>query len=389
MVVNEKIKDSRKGIEKMKIKPMILGLLLISTGLIGISTIIQRVEAQPLLLNDTPNIGGAPVPDDYQFDVLNFDHAIVGVKPVKVDNFDIAVYTDTTFTTLIESSTSMGNTVDFVVLDKTTWAGPPNRGIRVTSGTTSYVLEMENDVDDYFGADTWSGTMESFSGNPVLIRGPPGSWDDDAVGEPTIHYDGLTYHMWYGGGGSRLRTGYATSPDGITWTKHPSNPVLNYGLPSFWDEYRARSPSILFDGITYHMWYSGSDGTYRIGYATSPDGITWTKYPGNFCQGTIGQGCVLDTGPSTWDSDHVSFPMVIHDGMIYHMWYAGRYLGTTRIGHATSSDGITWTKSVTNPVLNLGSAGSWDDDLVYTPRVLYNRTTRTFNMWYAVEVIYV
>jgi hypothetical protein len=39
--------------------------------------------------------------------------------------------------------------------------------------------------------------------------------------------------------------------------------------------------SVLFDGTTYKMWYAGGNASWtgQIGYATSPDGITWTKNP--------------------------------------------------------------------------------------------------------------
>ena len=33
-----------------------------------------------------------------------------------------------------------------------------------------------------------------------------------------------------------------------------------------------------------------------------------------------------------------------------------------RIGHATSPDGITWTKDTNNPVLDVGPDGNWDDN---------------------------
>jgi len=370
----------------MKIKTVILSICIISVLLIEILSMVNRVEAQPLLIDDTPVIDGAPTPDDYQFDVLNSDHAVVGLKPVNTDNFDIEIYTDTTFTTLIESSTSMGDTVDFVVLDKTAWAGPPNRGIRVTSGITNYALEMENDIADRTVPDTWSGSIVNYSGNPVLDQGPPGSWESISASSPTIFYDGTTYHMWYEGyDGSRIRVGYASSPDGITWTKYASNPVLDVGPPGSWDELRARTPSVIYDGLTYHMWYSGpgAGSYYRIGYATSPDGITWTKSPLNpvFSYGSSG----------SWDDGGVSFPMVIHDGITYHMWFAGTDGAVTRIGYATSPDGITWTRYAGNLcsgtvgngcVLDRGSPGSWDDDFVYIPRVLYNSTTSTYKIWY-------
>ena len=52
---------------------------------------------------------------------------------------------------------------------------------------------------------------------------------------------------------------------------------------------------------------------------------------------------------------------VIYDDNEFHMWY-GAWNGSStenRIGHATSLDGVTWTKDPLNPVLTMES-GAWD-----------------------------
>jgi sucrose-6-phosphate hydrolase SacC (GH32 family) len=119
---------------------------------------------------------------------------------------------------------------------------------------------------------------------------------------------------------------------------------------------RVQSPSVILDGSTYKMWYTGTDttgtGFSQIGYATSLDGITWTKYNGN---------PVLDVTASDWDSNRVGGEEVIKDGATYKMWYTGSNASNIgRIGYATSPDGITWTKYVSNPVLN-GAPSSWEE----------------------------
>ena len=102
------------------------------------------------------------------------------------------------------------------------------------------------------------------------------------VREPWVINDGGTYKMWYEGAAiwPQFQIGYATSPDGITWTKHGSNPVLS-GTASGWDGFQVYAPSVVKDGGTYHMYYSGTDNDYSqrwsTGYATSADGIAWTK----------------------------------------------------------------------------------------------------------------
>ena len=147
--------------------------------------------------------------------------------------------------------------------------------------------------------------------------GESGTWDDYAVSDPTIFFDGTRYQMWYNGyDGSNFRIGYATSANGIVWVKYPENPVLNLGESGAWDDYYVYMPVVLFDGTDYQMWYSGDDGSnVRIGYATSADGIVWEKHHGN---------PVLDLGESwTWDDGRVYAPTVLFDGIEYKMWYTG------------------------------------------------------------------
>ena len=214
------------------------------------------------------------------------------------------------------------------------------------------------------------------TGNPVLDTGNSGEWDDAGAAVGAVLYDGSTFKMWYvGNNGSISRTGYATSTDGIHWAKYPSNPVLDVGPEGSWDETRANATAVLFDGTAYHMWYFGERGgqesTWCIGYATSADGITWTKHPSN---------PILKEG-SGWEDYKVWNPTVIYSGTQYKMWYTG--YGDQRvplIGYATSSDGVKWTKYHFNPVLNAGSADSWDARGVFNPFVLIAETT--YRMWY-------
>ena len=61
---------------------------------------------------------------------------------------------------------------------------------------------------------------------PVLEKGAPGSWESMGIGFPAVVFDDTIYHMWYGGiSESGVAIGHATSPDGLTWTKDPNNPV--------------------------------------------------------------------------------------------------------------------------------------------------------------------
>lgn len=217
-------------------------------------------------------------------------------------------------------------------------------------------------------------------GNPVLDFGPSGSWDDQSAGMGSVLFDGTIYHMWYGGyDGTNFRIGHATSPDGISWAKDILNPVLNNGSPGSWDDHFVYLPCVILVGSTFHMWYAGNDGSIeRIGHAMSSDGVTWTKDAVN---------PVLDVGASgSWDDVEV-FPMagsVIFDGSVYHMWFGGVVNSPPynyAIGYATSPDGTNWTKNTNNPVMVRDLSNGWDRHGVVPGTVLFDGTS--YHAWYS------
>ena len=227
----------------------------------------------------------------------------------------------------------------------------------------------------FLGNSSAQTEWEKYPGNPVIELGPSGAWDDDSISHVSVIFDGTGYKMWYAGDdGQRMRLGLASSPDFLVWTKYHGNPVLDVGPSGTWDDVRALAPCVLYDGFEYKMWYEGNDGSnYRIGYATSTDGIEWTKYSGN---------PVLDLGSSgTWDDHLISGPSVLVDGSGYQMWFTGSDGSNERIGYATSTDGMVWSKYAENPVLDIGPSGEWDDVNVKHCSVLAEGFE--FQMWYA------
>jgi len=190
-----------------------------------------------------------------------------------------------------------------------------------------------------------------YAGNPVMS--PSEAWEGgagNATGEvsPTgiLREHGL-YKLWYHGfsGTFTRQVGYATSPDGVSWTKHAGNPVLTPGNAGAWDADSVCEPRVLHIGSTYYMYYTHCYGSENdIGLATSTDGLSWTKYAGN---PVVAKG-------SGWEDKTVAWGNVYHDGVLFHMWYLGianAATGGYELGYASSSDGKTFTKSATNPVL--------------------------------------
>jgi len=160
----------------------------------------------------------------------------------------------------------------------------PNRWDDAGVTTPSVILEdgiYKMWYDGYDGNTFYIGHATSedgihwtkYEGNPIIYPGPADSWDDYGgnFGAPSVILDNGVYRMWYYSyDGIRDRIGYATSEDGIHWTKYAGNPVLHEGPQGTWDGVDVFSPSVTKDNGIYKMWYVGSDRTnYRIGYATS------------------------------------------------------------------------------------------------------------------------
>jgi len=85
--------------------------------------------------------------------------------------------------------------------------------------------------------------------------------------------EGGVYKLWYHGGGyfmggqgtryGAARVGYATSPDGMTWTKYAGNPVLDVGASGAFDDEQVAEPRITKIGTTYRMYYTGRNASSK------------------------------------------------------------------------------------------------------------------------------
>ena len=173
--------------------------------------------------------------------------------------------------------------------------------------------------------------------------------------------------------------GVATSTDGTTWTAqstggdptpdHILHPDCSPGSPSTdWMRGETVAGTILLDNGTWKAWGHGGNNTgpRAIWYATSADGLTgWTF-------GNSG-AAVLEKGTAgAWDDTHIADPQVFKLGASsYLMLYFSRDAsGLGRMGRATSTDGISWTKDAGNPVLTVGGGGTWDAGTLASPGIV-------------------
>jgi len=231
-----------------------------------------------------------------------------------------------------------------------------------------------------------------YSGNPVLSASL--SWEGDIVGNPVVIKDGDTLKMWY----DSMKRGYAESIDGVNWTKHPEPLTLTEGPQSEWDDGLLWISTIIKEDNEYKMWYSGGrpdfpwDNSYpQTGFATSPDGINWTKYDDPTTQNApyAFSDPVLKVGEENdWDKLRAYFPKVIKTDTGYTMFYTGIKGPVSsevkqQTGLAYSTDGINWTKDEHNPIIKDDhSVVEWGRGLISGTVLRYDNK---FHYWFCCE----
>jgi hypothetical protein len=211
---------------------------------------------------------------------------------------------------------------------------------------------------------------------------------------------GSNYQMWYwrglGYSIDDIRT--ATSTDGLTWTGDQAitqvgtSVIVGGNNSAIWNRgsygpsdviYNPAGSATIVEPVDkasvwankYVMYYDGTTGgTESLGLAVSNDGLNWQGYNGGVAPVLAGTGV---TG--NWDYNFVSRATVLKENDdAYHMWYSGGS-GNMQdgIGYAFSTDGIAWSRDVSNPIFHKGDGVAWRNDRTYTPMVIGNE------MWFS------
>lgn len=139
------------------------------------------------------------------------------------------------------------------------------------------------------------------------------------------------YRMWYGstlswdaGNGEMLHViHHASSHDGHHW--HRSGLAVPYELGKAQAFSR---PSVLKDPDNYKMWFSyrsGNGEKYRIGYASSHDGLNWDLALEN---------SGIQVSSEGWDANMIEYPFVFDHKNERYMLYNGNDYGKTGFGLA-------------------------------------------------------
>jgi hypothetical protein len=179
-------------------------------------------------------------------------------------------------------------------------------------------------------------TFERPFKGPVLDRTP---FEPYSTMSPCVLRDGDLWRMWYGSGVDWVEINgkyepiyyikYAYSSDGLKWER-PGNDCIPVKTP---DEASTR-PTVIYENELYHMLFSyrgsqdfrgGKDG-YRLGYATSHDGVLWQRNDAN-------TGITLGNH-GEWDSEMMAYPAIVDTPSNRFLFYNGNQFGRAGFGYA-------------------------------------------------------
>jgi beta-fructofuranosidase len=185
---------------------------------------------------------------------------------------------------------------------------------------------------------------------------------------------GSSYHIFYLQAPKALRDpalrhrnatiGHAVSSDLISWTVLAD--ALGPGSLGSWDDLATWTGSIVEHDGSWFMLYTGVSSTddgvvQRIGLATSPDLVTWSKHAANPVL-VADRRWYEELDPTTWHEQAWRDPWVFRDpnghgfnALITARAAEGPADGRGVVGYATSRDLVAWT--VRPPLTEPGEFG--------------------------------
>jgi len=177
-----------------------------------------------------------------------------------------------------------------------------------------------------------------YEGNPLFAGTGTDTWDREIRERGFILREGDTWKLWYTGYDSTKADtkslGYATSPDGIAWTRDAGNPVYD----ATWTE----DVGVVKREGSYFMFAEGKGDIAHL--LTSKDGVRWDDHGRLDVRTRSGEP--LSPGP-------YGTPTVwVEDGT----WYLFYERDDKGIWLATSTDREVWRNVQDEPVIALGPA---------------------------------
>jgi hypothetical protein len=171
---------------------------------------------------------------------------------------------------------------------------------------------------------------------PVFAGTGTDTWDQKIRERGYILRENGMYHMWYTGyreGANQTRSlGYASSTDGLTWTRYAGNPIYT----ATWVE----DMTVIKSGKTYYMFAEGENDVAHL--LTSTDRITWKE---------LGPLDIRYTNHQPLAQGPYGTPTIWREKNVWYLFYERK---DQAVWLATSSDGKVWTNVQDEPVLTKG-----------------------------------
>ncbi len=190
------------------------------------------------------------------------------------------------------------------------------------SGTTTYrmslIMGLATEINQRFIRNSRAPLFNKTDKEPFGI-----------LTAPYVIKDKEVYKMWYVSGEGwinkdlpKYNIKYAESLDGFNWKRE-----AHIAIDLLENETALARPCVI-KSDRYEMYFSYKDPKigYRIGYATSIDGLTWKRHNNHNHN--------LDTSLSGWDSEMVEYSFVFEHEGIRYMLYNGNDYGKNGIGYA-------------------------------------------------------
>jgi sucrose-6-phosphate hydrolase SacC (GH32 family) len=175
-----------------------------------------------------------------------------------------------------------------------------------------------------------------YQGNPVFAGTGQDTWDRKIRERGYILREGDRYHLWYTGynpdRSGTMHLGYATSPDGLKWTRYRDNPLC--------DQSWVEDMCVVKHGQTYYMFAEGRNDIAHM--LTSEDRVHWQEHGSLDIRYTTGKP--LSPGP-------YGTPTVWIEGPKWFLFYER---GDRGIWAATSTDHKVWANVQDDPVIRTG-----------------------------------
>ena len=173
-----------------------------------------------------------------------------------------------------------------------------------------------------------NGPFHRLSRAPLLDRSPA---DPYLTASPCVRVDGDGWKMWYVSGSEWKATDsgprhyynirYAESMDGVVWHRD-GRTCVDYANET---EHAFARPCVMRDADRFRMWYAVRGDRYKIGFAESADGVSWSRLDDVGGLHPAGDG---------WESEMVEYPWVFDENGRRFMLYNGNDYGRSGVGLA-------------------------------------------------------